>query len=223
MTVAEAPEFTEEQDEILAAMEGMRHAAPEPTGLAPGEVINKAGGNEELPVNMIASSVTSAGYTYVWNRQTGERSAVNNNMLPAQLKKRNTDGTMAFTVRKPNFEPKRGTLKCMLHKDDPQRSMYDTWGLPVCKKDNLTSPYMVSQHMAHRHRNEWATIQREQAEQEKRDERRRTERHQKELVAAMLGRMAAQDAPVDDGDGLVDMPPVHRAKGRPRVQAPAGA
>ena len=186
-------ETVTENDDLIAAMQGMLHRAPEPAGLTPGELINDARANEELPVNMIATSVTSAGHVYVWDRRTHERSAVNMNMLPAQLKKRHPDGTPVFTIQKPQVEPRRGTLCCLLHPTDPNRALYDEFGLPHCRKSNLTSPYMVEQHMAHRHKNEWATIQREKAETEKRQERERTEKHQHDLVAAMAGRVAGSE------------------------------
>jgi len=184
---------TENNDDVIAAMQGMLHRAPEPAGLTPGEASNSATANEDVPVNMIASTISSAGYVYVWDRRTGERSTINMNMLPAQLKKRHPDGGLVFQHFKPDIEPQRGTLKCLLHKESPGRAAYDLWGLAYCTKSNLPSPYMVEQHMAHRHKNEWATIQRQRAEEEKRGERERTEQHQRDLVAAVAGRL-----PVDE-------------------------
>lgn len=194
MTIAEAPQMANENDSLIEAMQGMLHRAPEPAGLEPGEVINNAGTNEELPVNMIASSVSSAGYCYVWDRVSGQRSTVNLNMLPAQLKKRHPDGSLVFTHRKPDIEPVRGTLPCLLHPSNPERKQYDRWGLRTCPKATLASPYDVEQHMARCHKREWATIQRERAEVDKKKELARQEQHQKELVAALAGRIAAGES-----------------------------
>lgn len=115
--------------------------------------------------------LSSAGWVYVWDNKTGERSIVNRNMLLDQLKKKRKDGTTVFTTVKPNFEPYRGTLKCWLHADDPNRQHYDEIGLAVCKKANLTSPYQVERHMQKRHPAEFATIKAEKEKKEKDEDR----------------------------------------------------
>jgi hypothetical protein len=160
-------------------------AAPEPGTLKVKEILHR--GDEELPAPMVAGALQSAGYVYIYDSRTGERSLTNRNMLPTQLQKKRDDGTPVFTVVKPQAQPARGTLKCLLHPDQPERAQYDALGLPVCLKSNLTSPYQVEQHMRHRHPTEWATIEEERKRKEKEEDRE----FQRSLLAAAGGKSHA--------------------------------
>lgn len=120
---------------------------------------------------MSPTQLKSAGYTYIYDTKSGERSLCNNNMLPQHLRKTRPDGSYVFTTQPPAVKPVRGVLKCMLHQDDPNREHYDSLGLPTCRKANLTSPFQVSRHMQKRHKVEWATIEQERKDVEKEEER----------------------------------------------------
>jgi len=141
--------------------------AEEP-GKEDSRIINK--GDAELPIPMVMS-IKSAGYVYIYDTRTGERSLTNRNMLPSQLKKRRADGSVVFTTISPGIKPARGTLKCTLHADGANREHYDELGLPVCRKANLTSPFQVKRHMQKRHPVEWATIEEERVAAEKEEDR----------------------------------------------------
>lgn len=104
------------------------------------------------------STIQSAGYVYIWNTETGKQSVCNRNMLQATLGKLRKDGTRFFTTIKPDFEPRGGEFKCLLHADDDNRDHYNSLGLAVCTKDDLDSPYQVTRHMQTRHPQEWETI-----------------------------------------------------------------
>jgi len=121
--------------------------------------------------DMTPTKMQSAGYVYIYDTVTGERSICNRNMLGMHLKKRRPDGSLVFTTRRPLVSPKRGTLKCALHPDSPNRQHYDELGLASCRKANLTSPYQVQRHMQKRHKMEWATIKEETDRKEKEKER----------------------------------------------------
>ena len=133
-------------DEAPEAEVPMITEAPEP-GLSEITEVNRG------------SSVESAGYVYIWDTQTAKSSVCNRNMLASTLGKLRKDGTRFFTTIKPNFEPRGGSHKCLLHKDDENRAEYDELGLAVCTKDNLDSPYQVTIHMKARHPQEAATIE----------------------------------------------------------------
>jgi len=144
-------------------------AAQEPGNMQPGVVI---GNNEGM--TMTATELRSAGWVYVYNVRTGDRSTVNRNMLEQQLQKKFDDGTFAFSTKKPEgVEPQRGKIKCLLHKDDPNREVYIQMGLPECIKDNLNTNHDLTTHMQKRHRREWASIDGERQEEEKIKERDR--------------------------------------------------
>ena len=133
-------------DEVPAAEVPTITEAPEP-GLSEITEVNRG------------SIVESAGYVYIWDTQTAKSSVCNRNMLTSTLRKLRKDGTRFFTTIKPNFEPRGGQHKCLLHESDEHRSEYDELGLAVCTKDNLDSPYQVTVHMRSRHPQEWATIE----------------------------------------------------------------
>lgn len=128
-------------------------------------------GDDDWKGTMTGTALTSAGYTYIYDTVTSERSLCNNNTLAQHLKKKRPDGSFVFTTRRPATPPKRGALKCLLHPDSPNRDQYDELGLPTCRKSNLTSPYQVTRHMQKRHKMEWATIEQERINQEKEEER----------------------------------------------------
>ena len=144
-------------------------AAPEPGSFNRRQVIHSP--SDVFPIDVQVASLESAGYVYVYDTLTGSRSVINRNMLESQLSKLRPDGTRFFTTVKPDFEPKRGTLKCLLHPDDPERGQYDIWGFPTCNKSNLISEFHVNRHVQIRHRMEWQTIYDERERKEKEEER----------------------------------------------------
>ena len=131
----------------------------------------KLDGVEPL-TDMSPTKMQSAGYVYIYDSVTGERSICNRNMLAAHLRKKRPNGSLVFTTRKPLVPPKRGILKCMLHPDAPNRYHYDEMGLATCRKSNITSPYQVLRHMQKRHKMEYATIKEELDREEKAKERK---------------------------------------------------
>lgn len=166
---------TVEDDAAIIEEMQVAQAAPEPGMKGLKEVISEGG--KEFPVDEIVDGrpkikwISSAGYVYVWDTRNGERSTINRNMLPAQLKKLRPDGSRFFTTIDPKIPIKSGNLKCMLHLKDPNRVLYDGLGLPTCRKENITSPYQVKRHMQKRHPQEWAAIQEEITRKEKEEER----------------------------------------------------
>jgi len=143
--------------------------APEPGSFDRRKVIHSP--SDAFPIDVQIASLESAGYVYVYDTENGERSVVNRNMLESQLQKMRPEGTRYFTTVKPDKEPKRGTLKCLLHSDDPDRGQYDIWGFATCNKSNLISEFQVNRHVQIRHRMEWQTIYEEKERKEKEEER----------------------------------------------------
>ena len=166
-----------DNDAMIEEMLREAKEAPEPGTID--RVIHR--GDGEQPAPMTLTELTSAGWVYIYETSDGQRSTANRNMLKELLKVKNRDGTPRFTTRKPSYEPKRGTLKCLLHEDDPNRAHYSEIGLAICKKSNLTSPYMVTQHMRKRHPVEWQTIEKERIDMEKKEDRE----FQRNLMAAI--------------------------------------
>lgn len=151
-------------EELIADAE----AAAEP-GMRVNEVIDR--GSADLPVPTVVSSLTSAGYSYIYDTRSGERSLTNNNMLPQQLGKRRPDGSRVFTTIRPAIIPARGTMICLLHPKNPNREYYSRLGFQTCPKENLTSEFQVIRHMQTRHRIEWQTIETDRTRKEKQEER----------------------------------------------------
>mgnify|MGYP003131127598 FL=1 len=147
-------------------------AAEEPGNMKAGQFVGNSDG-----MTMTATELSSAGWVYVYNVRTGDRSTVNRNMLEQQLQKTFDDGTYAFSTKKPEgVEPPRGKIKCLLHKDDPNRELYRQMGLPECIKDNLNTSHDLTTHMQKRHRREWASIDGQAQEEERLRDRERDDR-----------------------------------------------
>lgn len=160
---------THDGDVRLVEQMGLAEAAPEPGVLKPNSVVHR--GDEELPAPMAMARLESAGYVYIYDTRTGERSLTNRNMLPMQLKKSRPDGAPLFTAKNPGISPKRGKFRCLLHAEHADRPHYDAMGLPTCRKAGILSPYEVQRHMEHRHRVEWGAIEKDRNDREKEEER----------------------------------------------------
>ena len=156
---------TPEDIKIMEEIQRSAQKAPEPGATKIGEVLEK----DDTP--MIIGSIQSAGYSYIWDNRTGDRSITNNNMLAQQLKKKRPDGSSVFTTIDPHIRQNVGTVKCLLHSDDPNRQHYDEIGFPVCMKNNLTSLYQRQRHMEHRHPAEFKAIEKERTDKEKAEDR----------------------------------------------------
>lgn len=166
--------------------------APEPGDPAGTEIARTLDdGGESVPLPIaVANRAESAGYTWVYDTETGARSQINNNMLRAQLRKmkKTRDGreVPVFTTIKPMVAPKEGTIKCLLHPDHDDHDEVAEYGFPPCYKANLVSQYSLDTHMRHRHPQEWATIT-EARERREADEQRAERR----ALIALAGRMDA--------------------------------
>ncbi len=149
------------------------------------EVVTK--GDDGFPAPVVAKVYEDAGVVRIWDRKTGEPSLTSRNMLPYQIKKLGPDGEAMFTQRAPTTPPARGKHKCLLHPDlRKEHPEYDTWGMPLCRKENLTSPLQVELHMEHRHKVEWQTIQRER-ERARQDEQMELQRQIARAAMARVG------------------------------------
>ena len=153
-------------------LQQMQQATPAPE---PGDAPQKAEETTESVVKANVTSVTSAGYVWIYNVQTYEPSKCNRNMLGPKLQEKfpaghKLEGKYVWTTTKPG-EPVRGQIKCLLHPDDPNRKHYDELGFATCNKHQLTSPFQRDQHMERRHPVEWKTIEKERLDKEKQEDR----------------------------------------------------
>ncbi len=150
-----------------------------PSELKANPVIHK--GDETLDAPMTVKELSSAGYVYIWDSRTFERAPVLYYMLPSILRRRRENGSYIWTTNDPKQLPERGTHKCLLHKDSPNRAAYKKMGLRTCKKSNIINEYEVKQHMLKKHPKEWMSIE------DVRKERERVEslEIQKGMLAAM--------------------------------------
>ncbi len=177
-----------ENEKLIQEMVQMIEKAQQaPSAGASVEVVHK--GDENVPVPMIAHRQSEAGYVFIYDTRTGEQSRANRNMLLQLLKAKRADGSTLYTTIKPAVEVKRGEMKCTLHETNPQRTRFNELGLPICRKANLTSPYMVMQHMMKRHPTAFKLLEEERIENERLDE--------KALRAELLHRMDTTKPPVE--------------------------
>lgn len=168
-------------DEVNELLLDLEKAPPKTDGLKLKEIIHR--GDDDLPFSVVVSALEEAGYVYVYDTVTRERSICSRNNLGDVLRKKREDGTRVYTTRKPKEKPWRGTFKCLLHPDQAERGHYDGLGLPVCMKANMPNAYQVQLHMAHRHPSALKAIEEEKAEKEKEEERE----WQRNLMATVAG------------------------------------
>ena len=166
--------------------------APNPDTLSMREVLHR--GDSSLPAPVVVAALQEAGDVFIYDTVLREQSVANRNMLPGALKKTRDDGSAVFTTKKPDLPPDRGTLKCMLHVDSPDRASYDTFGFHTCPKANLHAQYDVTVHMQRRHRREWASLEQQRVERERNEDREL----QHATLAALSGDTATATATETD-------------------------
>ena len=162
-----------------------------PSELTKNPIIHR--GDETLPTPMIVNKIDSAGFVYIWDTRTYQKAPVLYYMLQQKLRDRRKDGSYRWTAIDPRKEPRRGTFRCMLYKDNPEREHYNALGFPVCPKDNLANPYEVRRHMQLKHKSVWAAID-EERKQKERDEDRALQRM---LLSSQLGKSAVEQTMVE--------------------------
>lgn len=140
-----------------------------PSELRENPIIHR--GDEEMPAPMTVKEISGPGYVWIWDTRTFKKVPVLYYMLPSKLRQRRPDGSYRFTTTDPGKQPVRGTIKCMLHKDSPERAHYDELGFRVCIKDNITNDYQLKQHMRKKHPQEWAAIEEARKEKERQEDR----------------------------------------------------
>lgn len=162
---------------------------------------------EDVEVDGLVGKVSleNADHICIYDTKTGEMSRVPRNML-GQLLQLKRNGEYIFTTKKPPFEPKKGGLKCMLHKDDPNRKHYDDLGFPVCRKEGIPNQHQLKEHMRRRHPQEWATIEDERKEAAKQAERE----FQMAILKAASGQNVASGQ--KDADGQKEEAPLYVSK-----------
>lgn len=111
--------------------------------------------------------ILDAGHSWVYDVRNYQRSKVNNNMLRTQLQKTDVDvssdhfGKRVFTTENlwaKGLSPKKGDIKCFLHKESPDRAKWDDMGYAVCPAGSLASPSNAVSHARRTHKAEWAAV-----------------------------------------------------------------
>ena len=159
--------MTTQNDVALEEMLRDAEDAVEPGDMVSGQVISQS-----AEMTMTTSQLQSAGWVYVYDTVTADRSVVNRNMLPQQLQKQRPDGSYVFSTRKPEgIELMRGKLKCFLHDDEPNREQYNSMGLVHCAKSNLLTELDRERHMRYRHPRAYATLENERVREDREADR----------------------------------------------------
>ena len=166
----------DENEEIVAYLQGEAQTAPEPGDTA-GSVVSV--GDEKAPFPAVIHAIESAGWAYIYDRRTGDQSKCSVNMVPYKLRERQADGAYVWTLRDPGFRPKQGDVKCRLHVDDELRSVWDEYGLPICPKATLKDQYQLLRHMGRKHKEEFAVMEDRREREEKAERERREEEDRK--------------------------------------------
>ena len=155
-----------DNDALIAAM----LETAEKTTL-PGELDNPVihRGDADTPP-MVGRVASGPDYVWIYNHE-GERVRCLLNMAPQKLRQRMPDGKHRFTLADPGVRPFKGTVKCMLHPDSPDRPHYKALGFRECLKHNIANHHQLTEHMRKRHKQEWAAIEAEKKETERQEDR----------------------------------------------------
>ena len=160
---------TEQDNEVLIA-EMLRDAEK---ATVPSEeedpVIHR--GDDVLGAPMVVKEISNAGYVYVYDTHSYDKIPILSYMLAQKLRQKRPDGSYRFTATDPKKLPIRGTIKCLLHPDRPEREYYNSLGFRTCQKSNLTNDYQLKQHMRKKHPQEWAAIEEYRKEKERAEDR----------------------------------------------------
>lgn len=161
---------TATEDEALI-QEMLRGAtvAEVPSELKRNPVIHK--GDGILPAPMVVKEISSAGHVWIWDSRTYEKIPVLYYMLPQKMRLRRQDGSFVFTTNNPGKLPKMGKVRCMLHKESENRKTYDEMGFRVCPKANITNQHELRMHMLRKHPQEWAAIEEDRKDRERKEDR----------------------------------------------------
>jgi len=153
--------------------------------------------SDVLPRSMV-DDLQSAGWVYLYDTLTGERSLCNRNMAGPQLQVKRADGTPVFSQTMPaGVVPFVGVRKCFLHPAQPDHSRLMAQGLKPCFKSNLPNEYQENNHNKNRHPAEWAGETR-RIEQEERETDRALQRA---FLQAVQGNLPTPTSPPLAVDG----------------------
>ena len=178
-TKAPATQSFESEEELIA-----RATATTPRVGA--QLNDSTGDAEDWPFAIDMDTLDHNGYVVVYHRVTREPSIILLDALAKQLKKIDPEtGQLAFQLERPKSPPYRGTLKCYLHADDPDRPKWDQFGFVTCRKHNLPSDYQREMHMQRKHRMEWQAIQRDRTERDRAERREFEQLLMKQIVAGV--------------------------------------
>ena len=111
------------------------------------------------------------GFVRMYVAKTGEIRDITRNLLEHNLQKMDESGDFVFTTVDPGFRPERGELKCWFHPDDPRREEFDRMGMPVCKKSGMFHEFQQTQHVQHKHRQEYKELDEAQVIAERQEDR----------------------------------------------------
>ena len=119
--------------------------------------------------------LVSPGLSRVYVAKTGEIRDIPSDMLTHNLMKMvdpdDPRSDFVFTTADPGFRPERGELKCWFHPDDPRREEFDRMGMPVCKKSGMFHEFQQTQHVQHKHRQEYKELDEAQVIAERQEDR----------------------------------------------------
>ena len=136
---------------------------------------------EGVEVNVQGRNIT------IYHRETGEPRIMPKLAAAVALRKKyrmpgNQLHDQYIFSLEPTREFHRGASKCLLHPDGDERTLYDSWGLPVCTSAHIASPGEVQRHMKMRHPSAMSIIKEHQDNQTKEIDRQ----GQSALAEAML-------------------------------------
>ena len=125
--------------------------------------------------------------TTVWHVPTGEERLIPIDLVTDALAEVGESGQPVFSMT-PVVLANVGNVKCRLHRDDPNRELWDSMGLRSCSKEDLDNVFQRRNHLRRVHKLENEAIEayeQETNEQKWRAEQLETRNFNKELLSSM--------------------------------------
>ena len=148
---------------------------------------------EETPEGLSVQQIPSRNTT-VWHVPTGEERVIPIDLVAGALAEVDEQGNHVFSMTPVPLE-NVGTVKCRLHRDDPDRELWDSMGLRSCPKDDLDNVFQRRNHLRRVHKLESEAIEayeQDAREQKWQEEQRETRKFNQDLLSSMRDAVASR-------------------------------
>ena len=141
---------------------------------------------EQTPDGISVQQIPSRNTT-IWHVPTGEERLIPIDLVADALAEMDEHGQPVFSMT-PVSLVNIGKVKCRLHRDDPDRELWDSMGLRSCSKEDLDNTFQRRNHLRRVHKLESEAIEAHEQDiqaQKWQAEQQEVRRFNQELLSSM--------------------------------------